>query len=148
MVVLLGIAPTFAAQTQRDLNRDACAAYQHANQGLNATYAKILKDYSRDPVFLNKLKQAQRTWIAFRNADLAARFPESDKLAQYGSSYPACRCVVLAELTEQRAKELKVWAEGIPEGDVCQGSVRTAASLSRQVPSPRAHPSCGKAAGM
>jgi hypothetical protein len=33
---------------------------------------------------------------------------------------------VLTELTEQREKELKVWADGIPEGDVCQGSVKTA----------------------
>jgi hypothetical protein len=33
---------------------------------------------------------------------------------------------VLTELTEQREKELKVWADGIPEGDVCNGSVKNA----------------------
>jgi len=35
------------------------------------------------------------------------------------------RCAVLTELTEQRAKELKTWANGIPEGGVCNGSVKT-----------------------
>jgi hypothetical protein len=33
---------------------------------------------------------------------------------------------VLSELTEQREKELKTWADGILEGDVCNGSVKTA----------------------
>jgi len=93
---------------------------------LNSTYSKVLKDYVKDRVFLAKLKQAQRTWITFRDAHLAARFPKADKQVEYGSAYPTCRCAVLTELTEQRENELKVWADGIPEGDVCNGSVKTA----------------------
>jgi len=114
------------AQTQAAMNQDACAQYRKADQALNATYGKVLKDYAKDPPFLAKLRQAQRAWIAFSDAHLAARFPKADKAAEYGSAYPTCRCAVLTELTEQREKELKVWADGIPEGDVCNGSVKTA----------------------
>jgi uncharacterized protein YecT (DUF1311 family) len=110
--------------------RKPCAQYKKADQVLNATYAKVLKDYAKDPQFLAKLKQAQRAWVAFRNAHLEARFPKSDKQAEYGSSYPTYRYNVLTELTEQRTKELKTWADGIPEGDVCNGSVKTAKSES------------------
>jgi uncharacterized protein YecT (DUF1311 family) len=60
------------AQTQAAMNQDACAQYKKADQALNATYAKVLKDYAKDPLFLTKLKQAQRAWIVFREAHLAA----------------------------------------------------------------------------
>ena len=120
------VVPSARSQTQAEMNHGACAQYKSADQALNATYAKVLKDYAKDPLFLAKLKQAQRAWIVFRDAHLAARFPKADKQTEYGSAYPTCRCAVLTELTEQREKELKVWADGIPEGDVCNGSVKMA----------------------
>jgi uncharacterized protein YecT (DUF1311 family) len=126
-LVALALATTaLLAQTQSNMNQDACTQYKKAHQALNATYVRVLKDYARDPQFLAKLKQAQRAWIAFRDAHLEARFPKTDKQAEYGSAYPTCRCNVLTELTEQRERELKIWADGIPEGDVCNGSVKTA----------------------
>jgi len=33
---------------------------------------------------------------------------------------------VFTELTERRTKELKVWVDGIPEGDVCNAGVKNA----------------------
>lgn len=65
-------AATLHAQTQADMNQDACAQYKKADQALNATYAIVLKNYAKDPQFLAKLKQAQRAWIAFRDAQLEA----------------------------------------------------------------------------
>ena len=43
-----------------------------------------------------------------------------------------CRCTALAEATRKRAEELRRWADGTAEGDVCAGSVRvrTAADAS------------------
>ena len=76
---------------------------------------------------MQKLKAAQKAWLAFRDAQLQAMYPAADKQAEYGSVYPTCRCAVLKELTEQRTRELKVWLDGIPEGEVCRGSVKTAA---------------------
>ena len=134
LLLVLGVLAfdvSFArAQTQAEMNQGACAQYKKADQALNATYAKVLKDYAKDPLFLAKLKQAQRAWIAFRDAHLAARFPKADKPAEYGSAYPTCRCAVLIELTEQREKELKVWTDGIPEGDVCNGSGKIAQAVN------------------
>ena len=73
------IVSSARAQTQAEMNQDACAQYKNADQALNATYKKVLKDYAKDPLFLAKLKQAQRAWIAFRDGHLAARFPKVDK---------------------------------------------------------------------
>ena len=150
-VVTLALATTApVAQTQSNMNQEACAQYKKADQALNATYAKVLKDYTRDPQFLAKLKQAQRAWIAFRDAHLEASFPKTDKQAEYGSAYPTCRCNVLTELTEQREKELKVWADGIPEGDVCNGSVKTAATeqSSRGLQLSQVARACAKSSGL
>lgn len=124
------------AQTQSATNQDVCAQYKQADQALNVTYRKVLKDYASDPEFVAKFKRAQRAWLIFRDAHLAARFPKADKQAEYGSAYPTCRCTLLAELTEQRTRELKVWADGIPEGDVCNGSVKRA-SLGDTLPAGR-----------
>ena len=125
-------AAILQAQTQSDLTQDACARYKKSDQALNATYAKVLKDYARDPQFEAKFKQAQRAWIAFRDAHLEARFPKADKQSEYGSAYPTCRCNVLTELTEQRTKELKVWVDGIPEGGVWRREEREGGGVARK----------------
>jgi uncharacterized protein YecT (DUF1311 family) len=65
------------AQTQSAITQDACAQTKQADQALNATYAKVLKDYAKDAQFLAKFKQAQRAWIAFRDAHLEAGFPKA-----------------------------------------------------------------------
>jgi uncharacterized protein YecT (DUF1311 family) len=133
--VLALAAVNLRAQSQGKMNRDACAQYKKADRALNATYSRVLKDYAKDPQFIAKLTRAQRARVAFRDAHFEARFPRADKQAEYGSVYPACRCAVLTELTEQRRKELKTWADGIPEGDVCNGSVKTAKAPDAPPPS-------------
>lgn len=112
------------AQTQADLNRDACAAYEKADAQMNSVYRQILNQYKTEAVFIAKLKTAQRAWVAFRDAHLESVYPEPNKLAAYGSVNPMCRCKVLAELTADRTKALKKWLDGIDEGDVCSGSVK------------------------
>ncbi len=84
------------------MNQDACARYKNADRTLNATYSKVLNDHVEDPQFLAKLRRAQRTWLAFRDAHLEARFPKSDKQVECGSVYLTCRWAVLTQLTEQR----------------------------------------------
>jgi uncharacterized protein YecT (DUF1311 family) len=78
------------------MNKVACAQHKQADQVLNTTYATVLKSYAQDAPFLAKFKQAQRAWIAFRDAQLAARFPKSDKQAEYGSAYPPAVAACLA----------------------------------------------------
>ena len=145
---LLLTLPQGAAQTQSKMNQDVCAQYKQADQALNTTYSKVLKEYAKDPEFLSQLKQAQRAWVAFRDAHLAARFPKANKQTEYGSAYPACRCALLTEITQERTKQLKVWADGIPEGDMCTGSVRTAGSVPGDSPGHRTKPACSRSAGV
>lgn len=123
IVILLAICNS-SAQTQADMNQDACAKYEKADAEMNAVYRQVLNKYKTEAVFVAKFKTAQRAWIAFRDAHLESLYPEPNKLQSYGSVNSMCRCSVLAELTVERAKQLKQWLNGAEEGDVCGGSVR------------------------
>ena len=113
---ILALVQSLWAQTQAQQNQDACGAYKTADQALNATYSRVLKDYAKDVQFLPKLRAAQRAWLAFRDAHLDALYPAVDTQAEYGSVYPTCRCAALKELTEQRTRQLIRWLDGKPEG--------------------------------
>jgi uncharacterized protein YecT (DUF1311 family) len=124
--VLVMLIITFAgggasAQSQTALNSKADSGYHKADKELNAIYQKILKEYAAQPLFIKNLKIAQRLWIQLRDAELAARYPED---GSYGSVQPMCESSYLEQLTIERTKFLKVWLTGIPEGDVCSGSVK------------------------
>lgn len=110
------------AQTQQDLNKSAGNDSAKAERELNATYQGILKKYADDPAFIGRLRTAQRAWLKFRDAQLEMRFPPSD-LA--GSAQPMCYALYEAELTQARTKELKVWLDGVEEGDVCAATIKT-----------------------
>ena len=123
LVILLAGGHLFS-QTQSGMNQDACARYKNADAEMNRLYRQVLNSYKSDAVFTRKLKMAQRAWIQFRDAHLESLYPKRDKLTAYGSSHPMCRCVALADLTDERARELKKWVTGAEEGDVCTGSRR------------------------
>ena len=111
-------------QTQTEMNQEAFAHYKEKDAELNLVYNKILKEYSNEKDFIINLKKAQNIWIQFRDAEIEMRFPKEDKLLHYGSVYPMCRSYILAEMTEERTNKLKVWLEGIEEGEVCLGSIK------------------------
>jgi uncharacterized protein YecT (DUF1311 family) len=110
-----------SAQSQTALNSKAENGYQKADKELNVVYQKILKEYAAQPLFIKNLKIAQRLWVQLRNAELAAKYPED---GSYGSVQPMCESSYLEHLTIDRTKFLKVWLTGVPEGDVCSGSVK------------------------
>jgi uncharacterized protein YecT (DUF1311 family) len=112
------------SQTQRASNEDACAGFKQADALLNKNYNQILKQYKNDAAFLRKLRIAQRAWVAYRNAQVEALYPEPDKRTAYGSIYPTCRCVALAKVTTLRAEDLRKWIDGAEEGDTCSGSIK------------------------
>ncbi len=119
-------APLFAtAQSQGDMNAQADASYQKADRELNTVYQQILRQYKSDATFISRMKASQRIWIQFRDAEMLARYPVKNGRVEYGSVFPMCWATHLEELTKARTAQLKVWVDGIPEGDVCSGSVRT-----------------------
>jgi uncharacterized protein YecT (DUF1311 family) len=118
-IVLLKLN-TFA-QSQQEMNLKAGEQYKKADKELNNVYQKILKEYASQPVFIKKAVTAQRLWLQLRDAELAAKFPIP---GSYGSVEPMCRFRYLEGLTKDRVKFLKVWLDGIEEGDTCNGSVK------------------------
>ena len=112
------------SQTKQAPNQDACAGFKQADTLLNKTYNQVLTEYSKNAAFIRKLKIAQRAWIAYRNAQVEALYPEPDKRTAYGTVYPMCRCLALARLATLRTDELKKWIDGAEEGDTCSGSIK------------------------
>lgn len=122
MMTFAFAAHSSLAQSQTAMNMKAGSGYEKADKELNLVYKKILKEYAAQPLFIKKLKVAQRLWVQLRNAELAAKYPES---GSYGSVEPMCESIYLETLTRERIKFLKIWLTGIPEGDVCSGSVKS-----------------------
>jgi uncharacterized protein YecT (DUF1311 family) len=116
VIVAMSLLPAFSvaalSQTQGGMNREACDEYTKADAELNTIYQQVLQDYKADALFIGKLRAAQRTWIPYRDAHLAALYPATDPRSQYGSVYPACRCAALAEVTRKRTEELRRWTGG------------------------------------
>ncbi|MGR8980829.1 MAG: lysozyme inhibitor LprI family protein [Gammaproteobacteria bacterium] len=114
---------TETAATQQEHNQCAASRLKSVDDELNRIYQEVLSKYKADREFLEKLRKAQRAWVAFRDDELEARFPMENKQSHYGSVYPMCANLFLVRRTEERIKQLKEWLDGVEEGDVCAGSV-------------------------
>ncbi|WP_161973727.1 lysozyme inhibitor LprI family protein [Hwanghaeella grinnelliae] len=113
------------AVTQRDLTDCAARDMDAAEIQMNTLYAIVLDKFRGDPETLGKIRAAQQAWLAFREAHVAAVYPKADTpdaQYEYGSSLSMCMASVAANLTGPRIAQLRDWADGIPEGDVCAGS--------------------------
>ena len=99
--LLIPVAQT-QAQTQAAMNAQARADFKQADAELNKTYQSVL---AKLPTVENKqkLRQAQRAWVVSRDAEAA----RAAKEAEGGSMAPMLRYETMAELTQQRTKQLK-----------------------------------------
>jgi Lysozyme inhibitor LprI len=121
VVLLFGGGGPTHAQTQSQMTEQACGGFKKA-------------DKAADAVFVKAFREAQRAWIAFRDAHLKSIYPDPFPKEAYGSANPMCQCGELQELTAQRSKQLrKLWIEGGVEGDVCAGSTLIQHPNSRPV---------------
>lgn len=112
------------ATTQLERNQCATSHLQAADDELNRVYQAILSKYKDDREFLEKLRNAQQAWLTFRDAELEAKFPVENKQSHYGSVYPMCANLFLAQRTQERIRHLREWLDGTEEGNVCAGSVQ------------------------
>jgi uncharacterized protein YecT (DUF1311 family) len=113
------------AQSQAAMDECASQSLAAADKELNQVYQQVLAKFASDKVFTAKLRTAQKAWIAFRDAELEARYPASNKSLQYGSVYPMCANNELEAMTRQRIEELRAWLKVAQEGDVCSGSYQS-----------------------
>jgi uncharacterized protein YecT (DUF1311 family) len=111
-----------SAKTQADLTECAGNDLKSADDELNATYQQLLKKAAGDPFALRKIKAAQRAWVAFRDAQIEAFYPAEDKQKEYGTVFPMCADLRLADLTRERTKMLKETLNSV-EGDVCASGI-------------------------
>ncbi len=98
--------------------------YEDMDKELNTIYRRILIEYKEDTVFIKSLETSQKIWIQFRDAEMKMKYPNLD-LGYYGSVRNMCWFIYLTDLTKSRVQALNMWLEGIEEGDVCAGSVKT-----------------------
>jgi len=109
-------------QTQVELNNLAKSEFDKTDNELNQVYQKLLQDYKSDSVFIKSMKEAQRQWIKFRDAQVKMKYPQYKDADE--SVLPMCRNYYLKELTTNRIKEIRQWIDGVEEGDVCSGSIK------------------------
>ncbi len=95
------------AVAQNELNACASEESYRVDAELNRVFRELLSKNSDDPAAVEKIKKAQRAWVAFRDAYIEAMFPAEDKLAGYGSMYPMERDQILATLTRRQVEALQ-----------------------------------------
>jgi uncharacterized protein YecT (DUF1311 family) len=91
------------AQTQAAMNAEAWADFKKADAELNSAYAALMAKVP-DAGSKQKLKESQRAWVAFRDAEAAFA-------AGGGTMAPTLRYATMTELTGQRIKQLKTHLE-------------------------------------
>ena len=100
--------------SQSEMNMCAADDFAAADKALNTVYRDVLACSAGSPVFVGKLKEAQRQWIRFRDAELEARFPVGPGEVEgvlYGSMFPLFLYGAKSSLTNERATQLRTYIE-------------------------------------
>jgi uncharacterized protein YecT (DUF1311 family) len=95
------------ANTQMAMNACANEEVQRADGELNKIYQKLLSSATGQSGAVEKIRAAERTWIAYRDAYIDAMCPAKDKQATYGSRYPMDVDLLRAKLIQQQTVALK-----------------------------------------
>lgn len=104
------------ATTQYDMNQCAGQVSGAADRELNATYQAVLKKWAAYPEMIAKLRKAQRAWLNYRDADLAARFADSQG-PDRGTAFPAAYALYQASLERERTARLCDYLRGDAYGE-------------------------------
>lgn len=118
-LVLLLPLPALAAEdctrlsTQLEMNFCAGRNREAADAALNEAYRRIVARLGTDTATLGQLREAQRAWIAFQDAECT--FAASG--VEGGSIYPMIHADCLREATEARTAALQTYLD-CAEGDL------------------------------
>ena len=107
-------------KTQLDLNTAAGQSFLAADKELNERWKQVLAANAADPKLTARLKTAQKAWLAFRDAQVAALYGD-----EFFSARPLCEATVKEQLTRERSAYLKSLLE-VVEGDVCAATAAPA----------------------
>jgi uncharacterized protein YecT (DUF1311 family) len=94
---------------------NAQAAYVKADKELNEVYKQLRTMHKSDAMFIKNLKNAQRSWLKFRNAEFKMNFPGNNGLYDIRTLTDA-QAEYLTNFTEERTKEFRVMLDPILDG--------------------------------
>ncbi len=89
------------AQTQAQMNNQAFAEFKKADSELNKIYSQVVARL--DAEGKEKLKTAQRAWVAFRDAQAEL---DAD-VSRGGTMVPLLRASSMTDTTQSRIKQLR-----------------------------------------
>ena len=106
------IASSAISQNEADVRDIARKSFEQADVELNKAYQDLIKGINSQAfltteiknIIPSDLKQSQRAWVTFRDAESKLRAGLS---SQGGSGYSMDYIATKSELTQQRIKELK-----------------------------------------
>jgi uncharacterized protein YecT (DUF1311 family) len=117
LAMLLAGAPPAGCpdKSQAGLNLCAAAEYRAANMHLNHAYANLMAVL--DPPGQQRLRAAQRSWIAFRDAE--CMLETAGGVNGQGSIAPLIGYECLRDLTSARSNRLRQMTHCAPPGLQC-----------------------------
>lgn len=122
------------AQTQAEINAEARADFAKIDADLNKTYQAVLAKLP--PNEKQKLREAQRAWVASRDAEATEAAKEAG-----GSIGPTVRYGRMTELTRKRLAELNAMnVKETSQTQAPQSPNNQASSVSQGEPNPAATP--------
>lgn len=109
------------ATTQLDMNLCAKSNADAADKQLNQIYKQALASVKNDKNATEMLRQSERAWIKYRDAEINMYYPpKPDMLVEYGSFHPVCVSGLYEELTKSRIAALQRWLKKPVEGELCR----------------------------
>jgi len=99
------------AMTQASIADCAQSERHDYDKELNAAYKAVMKKFSSDKNFRERLKKSQRAWLAYRDLEL-------DVVSSDGSISSQCRGARTLQLNKERTKYFQSLLDA-KEGDVC-----------------------------
>jgi uncharacterized protein YecT (DUF1311 family) len=94
------------SQLKNNTAADPLTMYKNADWKLNEVYQQLLAMKKTNKVFIKNLKNAERLWIKYRDAQLTEKYPQV-KPASDKSMFTKPQLTYLTILTEDRIKELQ-----------------------------------------
>lgn len=111
--------------SQTEMTMEAVADYNETEKMHQQIYDEIIAIYGKDSETVEFLRRSQRAWIAFREAQIRAIWPEIETGERMGTAERMCVPIELEIITRQRIQQLLTWRNGIEEGDVGSGTRTT-----------------------
>jgi len=95
------------ATTQGAMHVCANEEAQRADAELNDIYQRLVSAAGNQADAVEKIRVAERAWIAYRNAYIEEMYPAKDKQGAYGSTFPMDVDLLRARLTREQTGALK-----------------------------------------